>query len=236
MWFGVIAALGSGARVISPDLPGFGDNPASAQEPSLDLMADDIALLLDHHGCERAVVAGMSMGGYVALSFAERHSNRLAGLALIDSQTAADTEEARTARLGLIGRVTKEGPTAAVKAMLPKLFAPANTDNPDFIEFPTVGAEQAGVAGLTWALKAMAKRPDRTKMLEELSVPLLILHGAEDKIIPADRARQLAHRCKNILYSEVKGAGHCTPIEAPDAVAQALSKLLDKSFPAEAKS
>src|SRR4051812_4216194 len=85
MWKSVIAALGNITKVIAPDLPGFGDNPAEVTEPSLEVMADDIADLFEFHHITHAVVAGMSMGGYVALAFAERHKERLAGLGLIST-------------------------------------------------------------------------------------------------------------------------------------------------------
>src|SRR4051812_20007881 len=83
MWSEVVLALGDKTKIIAPDLPGFGDNPARNDEPSIDLMADDVAELFEFHHIKRAVVAGMSMGGYVALSFAERHKEQIAGLGLI---------------------------------------------------------------------------------------------------------------------------------------------------------
>src|SRR5688572_18090650 len=83
MWEGVIRGLGSEQKVIAPDLRGFGSPPGSA-EPSLDSMADDVARKLDG----TAVVAGFSMGGYVALALADRHPEKIAGLALINSQAA----------------------------------------------------------------------------------------------------------------------------------------------------
>src|ERR1044071_9218877 len=92
LWDKVVPLIDSTIQILAPDLRGFGQTPAGADEPSLDRMADDLDQLLREQHVERAVVAGMSMGGYVALSFAERHGQRLAGLALISSQAAADTD------------------------------------------------------------------------------------------------------------------------------------------------
>src|ERR1051325_4231805 len=110
MWFGVIAALGGGVRTIAPDLRGFGKSGAPHGEPSLDALAEDIIHLLERDEIPRAVIAGMSMGGYVALALAEMARERVAGLALVNSQTYADTDEARNGRREMIKKVRVEGP------------------------------------------------------------------------------------------------------------------------------
>ena len=232
MWYGVIAAIGSGVRVFVPDLRGFGANhPEEWPDPSLDLMADDIAELLTANNFARAVVAGMSMGGYVALAFAERHRSRLAGLGLISTQAGADTGEVRVARRAMIENVKANGPKVAAEALLPKLFSDANAKNTDFQDFAWNGAEQAGIKGICWALEGMARRPDRTQLLRELELPILIVHGMEDKLIPIDKIRPLAQECARDSFVQVRGAGHATPIEVPDAVAQGLLRLVSSTRP-----
>lgn len=228
MWDEVISFLPKTIQVVAPDLRGFGQTPASGDEPSLDLMAEDIAKRLEQENISRAVVAGFSMGGYVALSFAERHRDRIAGLGLINSQALADTEEVRSGRRAMIQKVRQEGPRAATDAAMPKLFAPANVIKPGLIRYPIEGANKAGAAGITWALEAMARRPDRTALLEKLTVPLLIVHTTEDKFIPVERARDLAKRIPSAIYVEISGAGHCSPLEAPADVAKALTQLLKR--------
>ena len=123
MWFGVIAALGAGVRTIAPDLRGFGKAGPPSGEPSLDEMAQDIIGVLDRENIPRAVFAGMSMGGYIALAIAEMARERVGGLALIDSQTYADTDEARASRREMIAKVHAEGPLVAAHATIPKMFA-----------------------------------------------------------------------------------------------------------------
>lgn len=227
MWFSTIAALGAQAKVLVPDLPGFGraDLPAG-KKPSIDTMADSLLDLLNLHEVEKAIVCGMSMGGYVALAFAERHRIRLAGLGLISSQAAADTPEAREGRKETIRRIRADGPSAAVEGLIPKMFSTRAASNPDLTGYATRGAAAAGVAGLCWALEAMAGRPDRTGVAQDLDLPVLVVHGAEDKIVPGSRARQLAERCLLPIHVEILGAGHATPLEAPDEVAAALGRLI----------
>src|SRR5947209_8149912 len=201
MWDNVLEYLVQ--DVIAPDLRGFGQTPASSDEPALEAMADDVSKLLDSHHVERAIVAGFSMGGYVALAFAERHPRQLAGLGLINSQTLPDTDEARAGRRAMIEKVRREGPRVASDAALPKLFAAVADQN--LASFAIEGAERAGVAGITWALEAMARRPDRTALIEKLTIPVLLIHSIEDRFIPVERAHALAERLPKALYVEISG-------------------------------
>ena len=227
MWYGVIAALGAGVRVIAPDLRGFGKAAPAEGEPSVETMAEDVLELLMGEKIERAVIAGMSMGGYVALALAELDPNRVAGLALVNSQVYADTEEVRAGRREMIKKIRAEGPRAAANAAIPKLFAPARANDPDYEKFAVEGADKAGVGGLTWALEAMAQRPDRSHVVAEAKFPVLILHSTEDRFIPLEKADQMATLNPEAHFVVVKGAGHCAAIEAPDEVASTLRKFLD---------
>lgn len=218
MWEKVVGQFEPDRRFLAPDLRGFAVDPGQG-EPSLESMADDVAQQLS----APAVVAGFSMGGYVALALAEKYPELIAGLALINSQAAADTDEARQGRRAMIEKVRKEGAGAATDAAIPKLFA-----NPrdELARYARQGAERAGVAGIAWALEAMARRPDRTHVLQRVGKPILVLHSTEDKFIPAARARDLAARL-NAKHVEIEGAGHCTPLETPDQVAAALKDFVD---------
>jgi pimeloyl-ACP methyl ester carboxylesterase len=230
MWDHVTALLDPSLRVLAPDLRGLGEQPIGDGEPSIDLMADDVAKLLDQQNIARTVVAGMSMGGYVALAFAQNHKERLAGLGLVSTQTIADTAEIRASRLALGQQVRREGPAAAVQAVLPKMFAPQNSEKPELVRFPLQAAERAGVSGIEWALKAMAHRPDRREFVKSLQVPVVVIHGAKDKLIPPKRAREMAGSIPNARFVQIAQAGHCTPLETPKEVAKALSRLVAESF------
>jgi pimeloyl-ACP methyl ester carboxylesterase len=214
MWKLMRKHLAWDGEVIAPNLW-----PTGIPEPSLELVAADLAPLVPGP----AVIAGFSMGGYVALAFSERHPHLVAALALINSQSAADSDEARQGRRTMIEKVKKEGIRPATEAALPKLFA---TQDPELVRYPLKGAERAGADGITWALEAMARRPDRTHVLQRLGKPTLIVHSTEDKFIPVTRARDLADALK-AKYVEIPAAGHCTPLEAPEKVAAALSEFAD---------
>ena len=233
LWDAVVAELQREpltiGRILAPDFPGFGEIPVSPAEPSLDVLAADVVRLLDLHSLPRAVVAGMSMGGYVALALAERCPDRVAGLGLISTQAAADSDEMKQGRRGMIRRVQAEGPRVAVEAALLKLFAPAHEQDENLRRFPIEGGQRAGVAGISWALEAMARRPDRHSVVEHFRGPCLVLHGAQDRFIPAAKAREMSMRSAAPWFVELPESGHATPIENPRAVAQALRELVGKA-------
>jgi len=218
MWDSVVAQFEPDRRFLAPDLRGFGIEVAGA-EPSVDVMAEDVGRQLPGE----AVIAGFSMGGYVALALAEKFPEVVAGLVLINSQAAADGEEARQGRRMMIEKVRKEGTRAATDGAIPKLFAKRREE---LTGYALKGAERASVTGITWALEAMARRPDRTPVLQRLGKPILIVHSTEDQFIPATRARELAANLQ-AKYVEIDGTGHCTPLEAPDKVAAALKDFVD---------
>ncbi len=230
LWDPVRPLLDKDIQLLTPDLRGFDGQAPENVEPSLDRWADDLARLLDQQQADRAVVAGMSMGGYVALAFAERHAQRLAGLGLISSHVWADTDDARAGRRTMIETVRRQGPAVAAQTAIPKLFAANNASRPELTRFPLMGAERAGVPGITWALEAMARRPDRSGVFKALRVPVLVLHGLDDKFIAPDRAREMARLPKDARYVEIPEAGHATPIEAPRQVAEALNDLVRRSL------
>ncbi len=225
MWEKVIPHLDRRIKVVAPDLQGFGQKPASQEEPALEILAADLAKTLNGQGIRRAVLAGFSMGGYVGLAFADLYPDRVAGFALVNSQASPDSEEMRSGRRAMIEKVRREGARAAVEAARPKLFARKNADDPELARYAEDGAKHAGVAGITWALEAMARRPDRTGVLQKLDAPVIILHSNEDQFVPVDRARSLADKLR-AAYREIEGAGHCSPLEAPEAVANVFSDFV----------
>ena len=227
MWFSTIASLGSKAKVIAPDLPGFGRAPLLKEEPpSMEAYAQSLTRHLDENKYEKAAIVGMSMGGYVALAFAEKYPDRLRGLGLISSQAAADSEETRQARKEMIKNIKAKGPSGATETIIPKMFSAAAAANPELTKYPQQAAERAGREGLIWAVQAMAARSDRINVLAELNCPVLVAHGTEDKIVPIAKVRTMTDACHKPILVEIAGAGHATPLEAPDQVAGALARLL----------
>ena len=234
LWFSTIASLGRRARVLAPDLPGFGRTPLPYKKtPSIELMADFVAEFLDQSDKKEVILAGMSMGGYVALAFANKYPQRLKGLGLISTKPGADTAEAKKGRKEIVQKIKSEGPQIAAQLIMPRLFAKEKPGSPEYAAYAQQGAERAGTEGLTFALEAMAARPDRTSMLRKLKIPVLFAHGNEDRLLPFAPVRDLAESCHDPILVEIKGAGHATPLEAPDQLAAALARLVDAVREAE---
>ena len=245
MWLDVTDLLPGERTVIAPDLPGFGTSPsgpdvaaalgADPAVPSIDVMGDGVAASLRAAGVERAVVAGLSMGGYVALSMIERHPDLVAGLGLLDTKATADDDEARARRLEIAGRVRAEQRVEAVYGMRTSVLGATNrVARPDLVERVFAWIADQGPSAVAWAQEAMAARPDRTALLADFRGPSVVVVGEEDELSPLDVARGMSYRLTDSDLVIVPRAGHMTSIESPQPVASALSRLLRRAEAAAA--
>lgn len=224
IWTAQLTGLGD-RRLIAPDLRGFGDSPPSPGPYTIDDLADDVAALLDRLEVPRAVVAGLSMGGYVALALAERHRERLAGLVLVGSRAGADDEAARAGRDGAIRVIEASGGEAVLRGMFDRLWAPATPEAPR--REVARRAERIGDRALIDALVAMRDRPDRRALLGTLGpLPTLVIAGTADLMIPPAAAREMAEAIPGAELVMIDGAGHLPPVERPEAVNRALEGWL----------
>lgn len=222
MWGDVVELLAGRNLVV--DLPGFGATPIPDGEPNLDDAADALARTLDLAGIDRAVIAGLSMGGYVALSFAERHPERLSALALLNTNMHQDPEEKRQERREMIERVRADGARAlSADALLGKT---TRATQPLVVSSAQELAHEANPEGIIWALEAMAIRPERTYVARELDVPVLVLTGDEDDMSPLSALTDPLAEKKDVTAVTISGAGHLSAMEQPQAVARALEDLV----------
>lgn len=222
VWDDVVARLDGRALTIDP--PGFGASDA-LPDASLDAYADAVLAALDAAGVGEFSVAGNSMGGYAALALAERAPHRLVGLALLGTKATADDDAARANRLAMAERA-EAGATASdlVGPMLERLLgASTRASNPATVAQLEAWLAAAPPAGIAWAQRAMAARPDRLDALAALDVPAAVLHGSEDVLMGEAALQQLADALGVPLT--VVACGHLLPLEAPDAVADALRRF-----------
>ena len=179
MWDEQARALGATHQVVRFDARGFGGSPPGDGLLTMERIADDAAALLDHVGVSKALVCGLSMGGYAAFAMVRRHADRLKGLILADTRAGADGEEARRNRADLAEKVRREGSGAAAEAFLPKLVG--ETTHKERPQLPTrlheiiLGTSPRGICD---ALAGLASRADSTPTLKEIRVPTLVLCGA----------------------------------------------------------
>lgn len=228
MWADVAALLPPDRTVLAVDPPGLGRSPAAGDETSLDAAADAVAATLATLGITRAVVAGLSMGGYTALALVERHPALVAGLALLDTRSTADDDAGRANRLRVADTVTAAGDLAALSGTPTALLGAANRGRADLVDRVARWIGEQPPAGVAWSQRAMAARPDRTAVLEGFTGPALVLVGATDELTPVAAAEHMAAHLPDVELVVVPRAGHLTSVEDPAAVAAALARLLDR--------
>ena len=219
-WNAVVPFLVTEFDLIIPDLRGFGDSSAINNPYRMVDVADDLAGLLDQLGVGKAAVAGHSMGGYAALAFAAKYSGRVSALALVSSQAAADTPERKDGRYKTAQAVGDEGTGVVIDAMTSKFSAKSATQN--FVREIMARQKPSGMIG---GLEAMAEREDRNAVVAGLTVPLVLVHGDADNLIPVDKAREIKAAAGSAQLIELKDVGHLPMVDAPKETADALKLL-----------
>lgn len=214
-----------GFRRIAPDLRGMGQSAAPDLGYSMSTYAEDLAGVLEALGEESAVLCGLSMGGYIAFEFLRRWPDRVRGLILMDTRAEADSAQGRAGREAQMTLARDQGAGAVAEAMLPKLVAADAA--PAVRERVRAMIAATPVAGVVGALTAMRDRADSTVLLPELGrMPVLVVTGAEDAIIPPAEARRLADAIPGAEFREVAGAGHLPCLEQPEATTRVLREFL----------
>ena len=230
MWRHQLASLSRWKR-IAPDLRGVGDAVAASEE-SIGRYADDLVAVLDALGVRETVVCGLSMGGYITFELLRRYPERVRAVVLCDTRAEADSAEARRNRDELAALAVSEGPGAVAERMIPKLLAGATVaDQPEVVTQCREMAGRYSAAGVTGALRAMRERPDSTPMLSTISVPALVVVGAEDKVSPPAVAQAMARVIPGGRCAVIPGAGHVAPLEQPLATTRVLTDFLEALGP-----
>ncbi|MFQ5340893.1 MAG: alpha/beta fold hydrolase [Anaerolineae bacterium] len=226
LWQPQLDGLSDEYRVIVPDLRGFGGSTVSLAM-TMEQYADDLRLLLDELGIEEVVLAGLSMGGYIAFAFCRKYSGRLRGLVLADTRPQADSDEARANRTATGKQVIGHGAAALADSMLDKLLSPATfKDQPDLVSAVRDMMARQSVFGIVAALYGMSERPDASPLLGEISVPTLVVVGADDVITPVAEAESMVESIPGSELLVIPDAGHLSNLEQPEAFNQALRDFL----------
>lgn len=221
MWQPQLEAVPHGWRLIAPDLRGLGES-AGPPARSVDDHADDVLALLRHLNIERAVIGGLSMGGYITFALYRLAAQRFRAVILADTRAEADTPEARVGREQMQQAVQTKGPSAAAEAMLPKLLRPHTLTDPtgapirDHVRDIILGNNAPAIID---AIETLKTRPDSTPTLDLITVPTLIIVGEEDQTTPPALSDKMHQHLRTAPATQViiPAAGHLANVEQPQA-------------------
>ena len=222
MWEPTLGAIPEGWRAIALDFRweagvGMAD------------LAGDVVDLLDHLDVGRAAVVGCSLGGYVAFEMVRSAPRYIAALGLVSTRPGADSEEGRANRAKMIELVDREGVDAIATQMVPKLLGAATQrDRPDIGQHVRSLILQNTSGRVKAAVTAMMDRKDATPLLANIDVPALIVHGAEDVLIPPAEAEGMSRAIRNSRLELIPMSGHLPNLEQPAHFDGVLREFLNK--------
>lgn len=214
MWGPQIEALGRKFRVIAYDLRGLGKSGVGDGQYMLEFFVDDLLGLLDYLKIEKAVLCGLSMGGYVTLRFAERNPERIMALILADTQAKADPNEAKLRRAAAIKSVKANGVNAFAESFMKTVFTQQSITSKNDAVKKIEGIIQSNSSpGICGALLALASRTDTTDALSGIKVPTLILVGEQDALTPPSASQEMHNRISDSEIHLITRAAHMSNLE-----------------------
>jgi pimeloyl-ACP methyl ester carboxylesterase len=217
-------------RIICIDLPGFGKTASIGYIHTMELMAECVKKVMDEIGLRKYALVGHSMGGYVALAFAELFEKNTLGISLFHSTALPDSEEKKTDRNRAIS-IVKQNHKHYVMELIPKLFAPNSSgnfsDKVDFLKNIFINTSQQGIIN---ALEGMKIRADRTSILKKASFPVQFIIGAHDQILLTESLIEQSSLCKISHLLLLEKSGHIGFFEEPEVCQMGIRKFLRMCF------
>ncbi len=221
-----VAAFGDRHRVVTWDERGHGLTETTPDDFSYWDSADDLRGLLDALGIGRAVVGGMSQGGFVSMRFALRHPERVAGLVLIDTQAGLEDPDALPRYEAMVDVWVTDGPSDLIaEATAAIIIGPGRPESGPWM----AKWKARPVDGVRQVFLTLVTRDDLTGRLGEISAPALVIHGEEDAAIDVWRAEALVAGLPGARpLVRVPGAGHASNLTHPEPVNAAIGRFLDE--------
>lgn len=228
MWRPQAEALSrAGCRVITPDLRGFGESGLSSGTVTMDVYADDIVALMDHLGIDKAVVGGMSMGGYVLLNLLERYPERVAAPIFITTKAGGDDDAGKARRTALAEACRNLGILPVAEAFRPILFSPETlTDNPALVDEVFGWIDATDALGAAAGLIAMRDRKDYAALLGSFNQPALVIGADQDQASPEENSHIIAAGLPEAELCILHGGGHMVNMEQPVGFNEAILEFL----------
>jgi pimeloyl-ACP methyl ester carboxylesterase len=212
MWDPQLAVLPAELRAAAPSHPGFGGTPPAGDVMTMGTAAENALVAMDGAGIDRALVCGISVGGYIAFEVWRRARERVLGLVLANTRAVGDTPEAAAARRTLADRLRAEGNVLADDPP-PLLAEDAPVELQERVR--RLIAEQPADA-IAAAVLGMAERPDSTPDLAGIDVPTLVITSSRDRLVPPESSTAIAEAIASSRLETIEGVGHLTNLEAPE--------------------
>jgi len=216
-WKGQIDYLKSSNRVIAYDIRGFGQSKDEKTPLSIDLFTEDLLAFMDELHIKKAIICGLSMGGYICLNAVKRFPQRFEALILCDTKCIADTVEAKENRYKAIDQIKLDGTQAYVEKFIKNIFHPDSlmnkleiVDNLRNVVFANSKAIFA--AGLS----ALAERSETCSALGAIHIPTLIICGREDVVTPLPQSEFMHRQIEGSILKIIDHAGHVSNLEQPE--------------------
>jgi pimeloyl-ACP methyl ester carboxylesterase len=226
IWKQQIDFLQNDYRLYIPDLPGTGTSGIGTSELSMESMAAMIRQMLEAEKIDQCIMLGHSMGGYVTLAFAEAYPERLTAFGLIHSTAYADNEEKKAARQKSISFIKEHSAAEFIKTTIPNLFSQRfNTKHKDQVDELIGQGNQFTSEALIAYYTAMIKRPDRTHVLKQTTVPVLFFIGEEDKAVNPDDALAQTALPTVCMTKLIPGIAHMGMLEATTELNQTIREF-----------
>ncbi|MBU1099526.1 MAG: alpha/beta hydrolase [Bacteroidetes bacterium] len=229
MWNKQFKGLSKDYYCISYDIRGLGKSHVGDAQYTMEAFKDDLFSIIEDMKIEKAVLCGLSMGGYIALRAVEFAQDRFNALILCDTKAEADNDITKLARAGAINKINIEGLASFVDGFVPPLFAEeANKENKTVFNSTIDKAKQHNPQGVKASLLAMLSRTNTTPFLKKIKIPTLLLVGAQDKLTPPPVMRAIHEKIKDSEFGVAPRAGHLAPLENPKFVNDMISGFLKR--------
>jgi 3-oxoadipate enol-lactonase len=227
MWMPQMASLPNRYRAIGYDIRGHGASDIDDTHYTIELFVDDLFALMDHLVIAKAVLCGLSMGGYIALRAVERNPERVRALVLCDTKSEADTNEGKIRRTEMLKFIRANGVSAFAQDFVRSIFASETFTNRheavELIKRIIVSNHPSAVCG---ALLALAARTDTTASLSSINIPTMILVGERDQLTSPAAAEEMHKRIAGSQRHIIPHAGHMSNLENPEVFDAHLEAFL----------
>lgn len=223
IWSPWIPFIEDRARIITPDLRGYGRSDCTEYPASMNEMAEDILELIEFLELSQVCLVGQSMGGYVALHFARLYPERVNGLMLVASHPYADSQQTRENRMQMIEKVRTVGVKETLKTFPEKLSTDASVQ-----EYALQIIDKVGVESVVASQMAMAGRVDNTDILRNAGFPTAIVVGDQDQFVNAAMQEKMRADLPNTDFMVIPDVGHMLMMEAPEKLTASVVTLIEK--------